>query len=623
MRTAPLPILALALGGLVYGAGLGLNGLEAGATRAVAAPPRPASAREAAPARDAPPARSVAPRARRSASEADDPTPASPRTAERGALSIPSFEVGGVVVDARGLRLAAVSVALERADREVRTNGRGEFRLAVPAVRAPFEARDARWATIGSTVVTHANRAEPHLVVVAERGSVTGRVVDTAGRPAVGLAIDVRADLRAATAALDDPRRDALVARSHRATSDARGRFGLTELPRGVPLDLVVRRGSRVLDERVVRASGAALEIVLGDGRERLVTGRVLDRDERAVAGARVRQGSAAARSDALGRFELELDADSAPLLYASAREGSARLDLTGRPSRHGVTLRLTTPPDRLAGELVTSIGQPAVGWSVSVLDASGPSSGPRASEPADALHGPQRETLSTRTAADGAFELEGWIARREVELMLFDKRTGASIVTAPVRVGRLDLRLVVPDASERRRFAGAVTDRTGRPLPGASVRFEPWLEAGSVRWPERRGATAVTDAEGRFELELHEGPGRLRVARPRFAPLAVEVGTRTSTAVRLTLERLCELEVVLESGTCVLGAVDARGRRLPVLPSTLDERGALEARCAAGATRLWVPASCVALTRVDGGPAGREPLTPSATEVTRVRVAP
>jgi len=459
--------------------------------------------------------------------------PPSPPPAEAGAprpatFAVATWTIGGIAVDGEGRRLGGIALGPIGHDRAVRTSRDGSFELDAPAVRARFEARDPGWATVASTVVTPATRAKRHVVVLARRARLTGRVVDAAGRPLEGLELEIRPELELG-AEVDA---DGVVAREARATSAGDGRFDVEPVPSATPLRLTVRDGERVVDRRVIVADGAPLELVVGVEPATRVTGRVLDPSGRAVSAARVRQGAHEVRTTDEGRFALTLDASAAERLYAFADVGAAELDLAIVGAFEEVTLRLESAPDRLAGTVVTANGQPAAGWSVSVLDLE--SAGER---PRDALDGPQRGALSTRTASDGTFELAGFVAAPRVALSLYDKRTATSVVTAPLRVGRCDLRLVVPDETERRTLTGRVVDRSGLALSGVRVRHERRLRVAGFAWNEARGALATTDDDGRFELVVGPGPAHVTATRGGFADGSVELPARGRGGIEIRLE--------------------------------------------------------------------------------------
>lgn len=388
----------------------------------------------------------------------------------------------------------------------------GRFRFAAPApgdyALLGVEARGFRPfapASGESPVVFHARRgaalsdltlwldpAEPCLV----------RVLDAAGRPVAGAAVELRLGAGAASPAP--------------ATTSAEGEAELA----AAPDDLVEARapGLRPARERLGPGCAATLRLQpLPDGglRESAIAGRVLDAAGQPVGGALVhaqRAGDdprtaiarralgveAEARSDAEGRFRLALgaldDGKGAGPSAAPAAAGDDAWDLEASAPEHGdgrararggdSGVLITLPaPAHLRGVVRTPEGRPASAFAVFCAEAIG------------AL---ERGAARSRTVLDSEGRFSLALAPGSYHV------SAAARGYAPAREQRVQLgpggAEVVLTLGRGARIRGQVTDeRSGRPLPGARAALEGVEDGGDTPLPTSAAATAGQD--GRFEL--------------------------------------------------------------------------------------------------------------------------
>jgi outer membrane receptor protein involved in Fe transport len=127
--------------------------------------------------------------------------------------------------------------------------------------------------------------------------------------------------------------------------------------------------------------------------------------------------------------------------------------------------------------------------------------------------------------------------------------------------------------AADTAALRGVVVDPSGLPVPGAEVALE-------------AGPSAVSDAQGRFELSVTAGaPLRLRVSAARFATmvrvvrreetkaeLRIELSPAAAERVTVTATRTLAPLSASAASVAVLGAEDLRGTAAPALDEALRQ---------------------------------------------------
>jgi protocatechuate 3,4-dioxygenase beta subunit len=373
----------------------------------------------------------------------------------------------------------------------------------------------------------HADVVE-HVVVVAPRIALGGRVVDEAGAPlgAAKVRIEPRADLRASIQRV----LDAALFVDWTAVSDDRGEFELPEAPAMDGASLVVElEGYDSERVQLPPASDLALEIALRRHAPttRHLIGRVVDERGEPVEGALVAllevEGLQTARTNSLGAFDLTLEpgAASATTLCAVkpgrlpaelVRGGDSALDPAAWPEP--LVLELSGAPLSIEGRVVGADGQPVPGAQLIALDGrrfgltEQDFGGTRFWIEADVESVLRGTVFGDRlvAGADGRFEVLGLLPR-SYRFQVFDPRTLASAVTPPLEAGRRGVEVWLPLAETWPRIAGVVVDRHGGPVAGASI----WLsgegeergEASAHGGPATLiGARVTSDEEGRFRID-------------------------------------------------------------------------------------------------------------------------
>jgi hypothetical protein len=268
-----------------------------------------------------------------------------------------------------------------------------------------------------------------------------------------------------------------------------------------------------------------------------VVEGTVKGGDGRPIEGARVyylplrstaTESARVVRTDAQGRFRIDLPKPTAQMLRVEARGwASRRLDKVEPGARTDIVLDKGRAID---GVVVDEAGQPVGGARVEARSVRGVPS----------FWDAEAGVVSTRTDAAGRFRIEGLDASLQ---RVFAWSGSGRAVKRAVRGGSQIVLTLKPLGV----LSGLVTDASGRALEGVLVRET----KGPHFWGEGLGDTS--DAGGRFEIVgLDAGTYTVMAHHPDFAPAFQQ-------DVRVELRGRSDITLVLHPGVPVAGRlVDA-----------------------------------------------------------------
>lgn len=386
-------------------------------------------------------------------------------------------------------------------------------------------------------------------VALPTAAALSGRVVNGDGEPVAGAHVAARikgTDERPPAVRPDD---------AVRAASAEDGRFTLRGLPADARLTAVARRPGFLPahgDHDLTAAADRPLVLVLRPARA--ATGRVVDPDDRPLAGVRVtaRPATAGGGGDAVetvsgedGSFTFphlpaaEVDLHAAAGGFAPVRVRGVEVD--GGPAAADLGTLVLAPGAALHGRVSTPAGEPVAGARLWVAEADG-------RPPEVVLNGIEETPPTGESGADGSFRVPDLAAGRRHHLHA--AAPGRLAASLPGLVPPLDESavLVLPPAT---RLAGRVVDEAEEPVAGARVELVDAAPApGRLEPPERRPqtATAHSDGDGRFVLDgLATGPVRVTVSAEGF---------QTSAPRPLRLPTDAEPLFVLRPGATLEGSV-------------------------------------------------------------------
>jgi RNA polymerase sigma factor (sigma-70 family) len=346
-----------------------------------------------------------------------------------------------------------------------------------------------------------------------ERGtSIGGGVQDEQGRPIDGVVVSVYATTP------DDRGREALDLDGVTARSDAQGRWHLDVIPAGLDLGhlhfnfqhpefvswIDAGNNQSIMTPEGLRSRSGL--IVLHKGIP--VTGRVLDREGRPIAGASVRLGDpmhqpglwvTTVKTDAEGRFRIgNVAMNEAPLTVRAAGHAPELMSLKLRPGLAPVEFRLG-PARTIRGRVIDDRGRPVAGAGVAVSEWR------------------RQRTLDWRaeTDAEGRFR---WDEAPGDAVSIAAFKSGYDGTTRSARPSEQDLVLSLMPSRELR-MRGSVTDaETGRPIetftvvPGTKI-------GGPTLW---HAVFAKVHHGGRYEITFsHLGvqPHLVRIEAKGYLP--------------------------------------------------------------------------------------------------------
>ena len=573
--------------------------VSSAARRAAAAPPLEAST----PANEPTRSREIVEGSER------DPEPAALAVAGPADPSI--HEIDAIVLDPVGRPLADLDVEFRTsgsgAPERARSAADGTLHFATRSSKGVLVPVSAEWTTVLEPKVNWANRHDArYVLVVAPLIALEGRVVDDRKRPIAGAEVrcsppPIRERLELV---LDDC---AWV--QWKSTTDSEGRFRLPVVPAMAGAELVTEAAGFERDVREMPlASRTDLEIQLTwpPSLASHVRGRVVDFQGGGIGGAYVALGKRSTRTDAAGRFDLDLERPLAFSVGASPSMGKASNQprpvepeaRTLRALKQGFLPKevdCATPSPRdigawpdpvvivleseslsISGRVVDDLGAPVAQAEVWVLDLT--PFGEVEFEFGE-KHFPQNATvetllstrsdgqmawLSTRTDASGLFEHDGLLPKR-YRLRVFDRKSMAMRITEPYLAPRKDLEIVLANRDRYARIAGFVVDRDEKPIAHAKVQASISF-AGSIDRIGLYGAEVSTDDGGGFEL---------RDLSREVDELFVTVdGSPNETVVRLAREPNVEGIRVRLARPCHL-QVDLSGSRIRADSfAVFDEKG-------------------------------------------------
>jgi RNA polymerase sigma-70 factor (ECF subfamily) len=523
------------------------------------------------------------------------------------AVASPAARVHGHVLDAEALPLGGMRVKFEAAassasasDAVVRSERDGRFEMDAPPTKGEIVVDDDEYTTVMAGLYRPHASIEP-VVVAAKTRLLAGRVRDVDGSPLAGAVVHLQLDDVFGTRFAHVL--DASMERDWNATADVHGAFDLGRAPRIDGARLVTSLAGYERDVREAPPQAdRALDIVLKRTEEKAdaLVGDVRLPDGTPAAGARVAFGRSTISTDETGRFSFNLTEDAGEKVVA-IRRGYLPAELAASASDPRwpdfVRLRLGASPHALAGRVVDSHGTPRANVRVWLADptyfglvegslthvehvlAGAPSNAQVAEKRAangGAYDGPDLFWSFFETDAHGSFRVEGLTAR-EYRLKAMDPKSLVQIEDGPFAVGSENVELVLDAGGEFETVRGRVLARGGVPVPGvrvAAARRVVKVEMGG--WSSSRGhsgASTVTDAEGRFELEhvAREGIFLTVYGDPILStffdfPEKDASTSKTFDNVEIDVVRRCHVQVELTDRTWradSFAVLDAAGTRL------------------------------------------------------------
>ena len=443
-----------------------------------------------------------------------------PHQVELGELRLEAgIEIAGRVVDSEGRPLPGARVGVWDALAELFAGGASEEPPQVVADReGRFRLPDRREGESLGLYATHDGHGRgrltvtvpppaPPVITLARLVTVSGRVVDPRGR-----------GVPAAEVAWSSAPGPGFGRRGGPRTTGEDGGFRLEDVEPGSAWIGAAAAGSRVTQLAVtVPAAGLqGVELRLGPGAA--LTGRVLDRERRPVAGAGVSLGgesmrfahhSLSDRTDGEGRYRLEGLTPGHVVLIASPGPGSGpatRAEARLEPGENEIDL-LLPPGHEVSGSVLGPGGEPVAGASVSLRERG-------------AFH-------VAVTGADGEFRFEGvpdGLYRAVAEAPGFGGSEAWQVAVDGAPVSGLELRLGKTAA-----VSGRVVGAAAAALVSARVHASRLL--GETR-------SVPVDGDGRYRLDgLAPGEWSLSAAVPDHRQRAERVVLAADEERTLDLE--------------------------------------------------------------------------------------
>jgi protocatechuate 3,4-dioxygenase beta subunit len=513
-----------------------------------------------------------------------------PEAAEPVAVAPARVSVRGRVLDVERRPVAGVFVEMLAFGSDepvegsrVRSEGDGTFEMHTTGL-GDITIADERYAALLSPTLFRTAEEEV-ILVVAPRQTVAGIVVDSAGTPLedAKIVIDLKDGFHATFGyALDHSR----VIR-WTTTTDAEGRFSLDEAPRTEYGLLVTTRAGFAPDIRALPLEPTFdLEIVMGvpDDERALLEGVVVDAEGQPVEDAYVACEYQNGKTDAKGRFSLDLNGEGERGVLMAIKAGMQPAQLMRAGDSNiapdawpdPLVLRLGGAPLAIEGRVLDADGEPLAGVKVWTADTTHFGAiehedfGPRMTVAASVealLNGQGFGTTKVTTDDDGRFTLEGLI-EKDYTVSVHDERSLASHRTEPVAAGSMGLVIRVDAAEVHERVAGRVVSPDGEPVVGASVVLGRYTEPASDEHPYREAletSSVVTDEDGAFEFKNVTAP----ITHARISGSDIDLDNKPSIeegddieALELVVARRCRLRIELgdPNEADSFGLLDANG---------------------------------------------------------------
>ncbi len=510
--------------------------------------------------------------------------------------------IAGLVLDLERRAVAGLTVTYERVDStpshpssaapidaQAESDERGHF--ALPAIEGTHRivAHGRGYATVVAPTLAGSLPPEPPLVFVAPERAYAGRVVDTAGAPVLGAELEVYLAEALARELTPGAFIGGLpLARAH---SDAQGRFEFPSIG-SAPGSRLSATANGLGTGEIELPSESSFDLLLTLGlvplAENALTGHVRHADGRPASGAYVSTGGAATRAGEDGSFQLLLEPGARAERVRAILAGylPAELELGGLTSetRSDIVLVLGEGARTITGRVLDGQGVPIAGARVWTADGepfgmvqfrTGEFDVMLTFDVESVIAGartPQEDGRRALSDEDGRFVLTS-LAERRYGLFVFHPRTQELAGPVEVSAGADDVVLTLAGAEPAQVVAGRVTNFSGEPVAGASVRVQRKGRAsfgGTRTHRAEYSFRAQTDAEGRFRFEeLCTVGTELRVSSEQspdemICPLGVEPDLER---IVVRLPAVCHLRVFLDdpAGADGLMLEDERGESLNI----------------------------------------------------------
>jgi len=489
-----------------------------------------------------------------------------PKASEAPGAGAQLTTMHGRVLDASGAALAGVLVHWSpfgggtSIDALAPSASDGRFEVPMPGGGGALEIADPRYTAVLSPWIADPNGEGEHVLVVAPRIHLAGRVVDAAHNEleSVSVSVNLPANFRARFESSLDSSSDVRCV----AITNAHGEFAFDAAAAIEGSNLSARLegfvGMQILLP-LVDTYDVELVLTPRSDPSELLSGTVVDASGATVEGANVALGDASAATDAHGRFTLLLVKAGDTSVVRAVRKGF----LPGEVKRTGDA---SAKRDAWPDPLVIQLGGAALSIVGRVVDADDKPVGDAEVWSEDKsefghleehasnytfrldvsieqlVRGEERFERRPRTDSDGRFQLGGLLPKN-YSLCVLRGATLDFVNTQPIQAGTKDLVIRLPRVERRPRVAGRVVSRSGAPVAATSVEARMRGELlSSSRGPlDLRGITVSTDRDGRFEMR--DVP---RSAHELYVAGSACVGKQFELAADADFEHL-ELVVALE----------------------------------------------------------------------------
>jgi protocatechuate 3,4-dioxygenase beta subunit len=482
--------------------------------------------------------------------------------------------VRGRTLDVQGHPVSGVGVGVDGQKIPLaKSDASGAFDIDIHGLGKRLVAIAEEWVTVRYDVVDESNRDREHFLIVAAPISLAGNVADASGRPLAGATVEIDIPIGAFVGfplALDSTGLERFATKS-----GAGGSFELKGAPFVERAKLVTSFGDLESDVRPLPSesvSGLYIEL-----KERAVVsatleGVVVHEDGSPAEGARVILVDGEAKTDAQGRFRLELRSaePETPLVAILKGFQPAVLPEYGRVLRatdgHPPPVRLVLgpPPLSIAGHVLDTDGKACPKWTVALAQGTGVSQHRIPVITAENLSSGAEVRASTD--GKGAFRLSG-LRNIAYQLRAWGK-DGRMIQSEPIQAGSEDVVLRTDPEAWVERISGRVVSRDGIPLEDLTIGLELVTYQSSFGLQSESLKATTTRSDGTFEFE--------RVPR-RFARLSVHGEAIQETGrdlervdlgrpIEIVVLRMCRFRFESEGGAGVptrLSVLEEGGRKL------------------------------------------------------------